>query len=171
MLTIVTNSTKGTATFDPSHRYRYCLTRSWSSTTPNDHQVTFIMLNPSQASAERDDPTIRACSQFAQRWGYHQLNIVNLFAYRTPHPATLKQASDPIGPANDYYLLQAAKSAHKVILAWGNWGTFLKRDQTIVKLLRPHHHKLHCLMRNNSGQPRHPLYIKRTTTPKPWRKQ
>ncbi|MEM9482899.1 MAG: DUF1643 domain-containing protein [Cyanobacteria bacterium P01_F01_bin.116] len=154
--------------FDPSHRYRYCLTRSWSSPNLNNHQVTFIMLNPSQADAERDDPTIRACSQFAQGWGYHQLNIVNLFAYRTPKPSNLKQISDPIGPDNDYYLLQATESAHKIILAWGNWGTLLKRDQTIVKLLRPHHYKLYCLMRNNSGQPRHPLYVKRTTSPKPW---
>ena len=168
MSIIVTNSTNGSAIFDPSHRYRYCLTRSWSSTAPNDHQVTFIMLNPSQANAERDDPTIRACSQFAQRWGYHQLNIVNLFAYRTPHPSNLQQTSDPIGPDNDHYLLQATESANKVILAWGNWGTLFKRDQTIVKLLHPHQHKLHCLMRNNSGQPRHPLYVKRTTQPKPW---
>lgn len=167
MLTIVTNSTKGSAIFDPSHRYRYCLTRSWPGPNPS-HQVTFIMLNPSQANADQDDPTIRACSQFARRWGYHQLSIVNLFAYRTPQPKTLQQASDPIGPDNDYYLLQAAESAHKVILAWGNWGTFLKRDQTVVKLLSSHHHKLHCLMRNNSGQPRHPLYIKRTIQPKPW---
>ncbi|MEL7508454.1 MAG: DUF1643 domain-containing protein [Cyanobacteria bacterium J06633_23] len=167
MLTIVTNSTKGSAIFDPSHRYRYYLTRTWPSTNPN-RQVTFIMLNPSQANAEQDDPTIRACSQFARRWGYQQLNIVNLFAYRTPQPSTLKQIADPIGPNNDHYLLQATESANKVILAWGNWGSLLKRDQTVVKLLNPYHKKLHCLMRNNSGQPRHPLYIKRTTQPKPW---
>ena len=98
------------------------------------------MLNPSQADAERDDPTIRACSQFAQRWGYHQLNIVNLFAYRTPHPSNLQQTSEPIGPDNDHYLLQATESANKVILAWGKIGrahvwTPVTRPDLVCRLL------------------------------------
>ncbi|MEA5463870.1 DUF1643 domain-containing protein [Leptothoe sp. PORK10 BA2] len=159
---------EGSAIFDVSRRYRYCLKRSWSGPNIHPHQVTFIMLNPSQANAERDDPTIRACSQFAQAWGYNQLNIVNLFAYRTPQPSALKRVADPIGPDNDQYLLQAIEAATQVILAWGNWGTLFNRAQTVLTLLQPQHHKLHCLARNQSGQPRHPLYIKRTTSPKPW---
>ena len=168
MLTIVTNSSGGAATFDEHKRYRYGLTRYWATSCDDSNQVTFIMLNPSQADAERDDPTIRACSQFAQGWGYDQLNVVNLFAYRSPHPSALKQTPDPVGPANDRCLVAAVESADRVILAWGNWGSLLNRDQAVMNLLQPHRHKLYYLMCNRSGQPRHPLYIKRTTQPKTW---
>ena len=106
MSIIVTKSSNGSATFDQSGRYRYQLTRFWGSLSQPPHQVAFIMLNPSQANAEQDDPTIRACSQFAKRWGYNQLNIVNLFAYRATQPSMLTKANDPIGPDNDRFLLQ-----------------------------------------------------------------
>lgn len=168
MLTIVTKSSTGSATFDDSYLYRYRLTRILAKNNQGFRQVTFIMLNPSTADADQDDPTIRACSQFAQRWGYNQLNVVNLFAFRTPHPSALAKAEDPIGPDNDRYLLQAAASADKVILAWGNRGNFLSRNQVVLNLLAPYYHNLYCLQRNHSGQPRHPLYIKRTRLSTPW---
>ena len=44
------------AQFDPTGQYRYSLTRGWDSTRPS---ITIIMLNPSQANATVDDPTIR----------------------------------------------------------------------------------------------------------------
>lgn len=168
MSTIVTNSPGGSATFDRTRRYRYTLSRFWMKDREHSHRVIFIMLNPSQANATDNDPTIRACSQFAQAWGYPQLEVVNLFAYRTPHPSALAQAEDPIGPDNDRYLLAAAAAADKIILAWGNWGSFLNRDQAVVTLLTPHSHKLYCLIHNRSGQPRHPLYVSRMTVPQRW---
>lgn len=168
MLTIVTKSSNGSATFDESGCYRYHLTRSWNTNGHIPNPVTFIMLNPSQANAEQDDPTIRACSQFAQRWGYNQLNVVNLFAYRATQPSLLPKATDPIGPANDRFLLEAAETTHQIILAWGNRGQLLKRHQTVLELLACYRHKLHCLARNHSGHPRHPLYIKRNIMPQPW---
>ena len=168
MSIIVTKSSHGSATFDQSGCYRYYLTRSWNTNDHAERPVAFIMLNPSQADAKHDDPTIRACRQFAQRWGFNQLNIVNLFAYRATQPSTLKKTTDPIGPANDRFLIQTAETAHQVILAWGNWGQLLKRHQAVIELLDCHRHKLYCLARNQSGQPRHPLYIKRTVQPVRW---
>ena len=168
MLTIVTKSLKGSATFDVSRRYRYQLTRSLENDNQQSGHVTFIMLNPSTANAEEDDPTIQACSQFTKKWGYNHLIVVNLFAYRTPQPLDLKHVTHPIGSENNRYLLTAAESATKVILAWGNWGSLLDRDQTVITLLKPYEHKLYYLIRNHSGQPRHPLYVKRTTRLKLW---
>jgi Protein of unknown function (DUF1643) len=51
-------------------RYRYLLTRQVAS---GGRRTTFIMLNPSTADASNDDPTIRRCIGFAQRWGCGQL--------------------------------------------------------------------------------------------------
>lgn len=159
------NAIERTAHFDATGRYRYSLGRQWRRHGP---QVTFIMLNPSQADAERDDPTLRACLQFAQRWEYASLAVVNLFAYRTPHPKALVKAAEPVGAGCDRALLTAATAADRIILAWGNWGKLLDRDRAVLKLLMPHQHKLYCLGRNQTQQPRHPLYVKRTTEPIPW---
>lgn len=159
---LISDPIKRTAVFDRTGRYRYCLERRWQA---KGSSVAFVMLNPSQADASRDDPTLRACMQFAQRWEHAALCVVNLFSYRTPHPAVLKQANDPIGDENDRYLLQAVEAADQVVLAWGNWGSLARRDRTVLTLLTPHQAKLTYLQLNRSGQPRHPLYIKRSVLP------
>ena len=148
------------AKFDPTGLYRYSLGRCWHSPGP---EVAFVMLNPSTADATHDDPTLRACIQFAQRWEYGSLRVVNLFGYRTPHPAELKTVDDPVGSENDDYLIEAVEQAQRVVLAWGNWGDLKGRDRTVLTLLKPYRDKLSCLQNNQSGQPRHPLYIKRST--------
>ncbi|NEP19382.1 MAG: DUF1643 domain-containing protein [Leptolyngbya sp. SIO4C1] len=165
MLTIV-NAVQRLAIFDPTRQYRYSLERRWQ---PHGPKVTFVMLNPSRADAERDDPTLRACSQFAQRWGYSALEVVNLFAYRTPEPQVLKTVSDPIGVECDRYLCSAAETAEQIVLAWGNWGALYGRDQAVRSLLSDHASKLRCLGLTQLNQPRHPLYLKRTTALSSWK--
>ncbi|MGB3669259.1 MAG: DUF1643 domain-containing protein [Phormidesmis sp.] len=152
-------SIERTAVFDSTGHYRYRLGRRWQ---PSGIEIAFVMLNPSRADAACDDPTLRACIQFAQRWNCAALSVVNLFGYRTPHPSELKQAQDPVGPENDAYVLQAVSEAEKVVLAWGNEGKLWARDRAMLNQLTPHQHKLYCIQRNRSGQPRHPLYIPRT---------
>lgn len=154
-----------TATFDSTGSYRYCLGRRWQSKGP---EVAFVMLNPSRADAQKDDPTLRACIQFAQRWEFVSLSVVNLFGYRTPHPAELKQAAEPVGIENDAYVLESVRRAKRVVLAWGNEGGLLGRDRAMLTLLKPYQSKLTCLQLNRSGQPRHPLYIKRCQKLKPF---
>ena len=153
------------ASFDPTGRYRYHLGRRWSAVEP---LLAIIMLNPSQADGSVDDPTIRRCMGLAQGWGFGAIAVVNLFAYRSPHPTELRQAADPIGPDNDNALITAAHSADQIVLAWGNWGRWRGRDRTVLALLAPAQPKLCCLGYNRTGQPRHPLYLPRQTQPIPW---
>ncbi|MEL7332166.1 MAG: DUF1643 domain-containing protein [Cyanobacteria bacterium J06560_2] len=158
----VTASIERTAILDRTGNYRYRLGRRWQTTGP---EVAFVMLNPSSADATQDDPTLRACIQFAQKWNYASLSVVNLFGYRTPHPSELKKVKDPIGAENDAYVLAAVTAAKKVVLAWGNEGGLLGRDRAILTQLLPHKQKLHYLLLNRSGQPRHPLYVSRSVVP------
>jgi hypothetical protein len=125
--------------------------------------VVFIALNPSTADHQQDDPTIRRCVGFAKHWGYQSMVIVNLFAYRATQPADLKAASNPIGPRNDYWLRTMVASADLTIACWGNHGSFLARDKTVLKRFPG----LHCIVQNKSLHPAHPLYLKASLTPIP----
>ena len=141
--------------------YRYLLWREWDS---SKETISFIMLNPSRADAEINDPTITRCINFAKSWGYGRLEVVNLFAYRTPHPSLLKQATEPIGRDNDRYILQSVERSDRVILAWGNHGTWSKRDLYTIKLLQNQNY-LYSLGITKRGCPRHPLYLRSNTKP------
>lgn len=135
--------------------YRYTLTRCWQSAAPT---VVFVMLNPSRADAEQDDPTLRRCIGFAQTWGFGVLEVVNLFAYRTAHPKQLRQAANPVGLDNDRYIQAATNRADRVVVAWGNQGGWRDRNQTVLTLLADL--DLYCLGVTQRQQPRHPLYVR-----------
>lgn len=139
--------------------YRYLLWREWDD---RGKTVAFIMLNPSRADATVNDPTITRCLQFARSWGYGRLEVVNLFAYRTPHPSLLKQAAEPIGQENDEYILKTVFNSDRAILAWGNWGTWQQRDLSVLRLLKTRS-PLYCFGITQKGCPRHPLYLHRTS--------
>lgn len=149
------------ACFDPTRHYRYTLWREWDAAGP---RVTFIMLNPSTADATHNDPTIRRCIQLAQQWHFGALEVVNLFAYCATTPATLKQVADPIGVDNPGYMLDAIHSATLVVAAWGNWGYLHQQDQVVIQRVTAST-PLYCLGVNQSGQPRHPLYLRRDIYP------
>jgi hypothetical protein len=147
------------AIFDSTHTYRYLLWRSWSEAPP----IAFVMLNPSTADAERNDPTIRRCIHFARSWGYGTLLVVNLFAYRATYPAQLSQVADPIGGENDRYLQLICPQVDRVMAAWGNQGALHQRHQQVLPLLP--NQRSYCLGVNRSGHPRHPLYVHSDTLP------
>ena len=141
--------------------YRYALWRRWAP----GPQVLFVMLNPSTADQQQDDPTIRRCIGFAASWGYGAVAVGNLFAFRTPSPTLLKRAARPIGRANDLWLQRLAAESSRMIAGWGNEGSFLGRDQQVRALLQP----LHALALTQQGQPRHPLYLPAAASPAQWR--
>ena len=77
------------AEFSPDKVYRYELWRIWDEALP---VCMFIGLNPSTADETVDDPTIRRCINFAKEWGYGQLVMTNLFAFRATKPAEMMRA-------------------------------------------------------------------------------
>ena len=153
------------ACFDSTGQYRYQLDRQWDETLP---AIALVMLNPSRADHQHDDPTLRRCMRLAQDWQYGSLTVVNLFAYCTSSPQVLKAVDDPIGVENDAAILQACQQAPCILLAWGNAGTLHQRDRIVLELLTPWRDRCHCLGLTRAGQPRHPLYIPRKTQPRPF---
>ena len=152
------------AIFDVNGRYRYSLWRSWSTHYP---RIVFILLNPSSADEQRNDPTIRRCMGFARAWNFGSMEVVNLFAYRATDYRELFKVSDPIGEENNHFLLQAVERCSTVVLGWGTRGTLLGRDRQVISLLA-HRNDVYCLGIMKDGKPRHPLYIKCDTNLMPF---
>lgn len=153
---------ESSAVFSPCGRYRYVLRRIWARTRP---PAVIVGLNPSTADAEKEDPTVRRCVQFARSWDYGGLVVVNLFAYRATFPADLFAAEAPIGPENDRFLAHSQEGAGVVVAAWGNHGTYRERAASVMERL----HRPHYLRLNKSGQPAHPLYLPSDLLPVPYR--
>jgi hypothetical protein len=146
-------SVKMTAQFDRTRRYRFSLHRVWR---PELQLATFVMLNPSTADHLKNDPTITRCINLARFWGFGGINVVNLFAYRTSSPAHLREIANPVGKENDRHIESNAFNAAKVILGWGNHGSWLARNEEVLELLSDF--DLWCIGSNKSGHPKHPLY-------------
>lgn len=164
-----TNYTAKEATLSACGQYRYLLRRTWKSTKDDitsmgliGRTLLFVMLNPSSADGLQDDPTLRRCVSFAQREKYPELEVVNLFAWRSPNPKVL--AEDwvrSVGPENDGYIERAAQRANLIIAAWGGNKT-MGRDQSVLRKLR-RHQDVFCLRTTKAGHPEHPLYLPDST--------
>ena len=139
--------------------YRYLLRRKWDENAP---QITFVMLNPSTADANQDDPTLRKCIHFAKSFSCGSLEVVNLFAYRATNPRELKKIADPVGSRNNCYIELAIRRADLIIVAWGTKGIFQKRNDEVLNLISGKQ-SLHCLGLTKDGHPRHPLYLRKST--------
>lgn len=157
-----------TALYSPCLRYRYALTRVWDPDAP---RLLYVMLNPSTATEQQNDPTIERCERRARALGYGGFRACNLFAWRETSPALMKTAADPTGPENDAQLAAAADwvgACGLILCGWGAHGTHLGRGATVAQLLAATGRHLGHLGLTRDGQPRHPLYIAYATQPARW---
>lgn len=156
-----------TAVLSEDGVYRYRLARWWGG----DHRAAiFVMLNPSTADAEVDDPTIGRCVGFAQSWGMGGLVVVNLYALRSTDPKGLWKSPDPVGPTNDEHLREVAETA--AMCDWplvAAWGANARPDRVAqVRALPGMQKQLSHLGLTKAGAPRHPLYLRADTTRTRW---
>jgi hypothetical protein len=153
------------ALLSPCGQYRYWLLRRWDWRYP---AVCFVMLNPSTADAEADDPTIKKCCRLARAWGAGGIEVVNLFAFRATKPKVMAAAADPVGPENDAAVAEAAAPAASVVLGWGNSIPRQCRGRVaqVLALLARLGKAPQCLAVTKEGQPQHPLFVKETPPPK-----
>lgn len=156
------------ATISDCGTYRYHLWRVWNDEAPT---MVFVMLNPSTADADKDDPTIRRCIGFARREGFGSISVRNVFALRATDPEELLTHPDPVGPENDKAML-AARSVmlmSRLVVAWGSriksprLKTHYQNAAMICQIQEPY-----CLGTTKSGDPRHPLYVHGETPLRRW---
>ena len=146
------------ASISPDGTYRYALLRRWAE----GPSLAFVMLNPSTADAQMDDPTIRRCVGFGRTLGFGALEIGNLGALRATNPDDFFRSPAPIGDLNDYVLDQIADRAQQVIVAWGAlpakpaWVR-ARAEKVLLKLTA--HRDVYALRVTAGGFPSHPLYL------------
>lgn len=142
-------------------QYRFDLTRAWGS----GPAVCWVMLNPSTATAEKDDPTIWNIMCRSLRWGFGSLVVVNIYPFRSSSPKVLKRwlAGGRSGRMSDNASRAWWHIGHceMVIAAWGAHADIEDVDYL---LSYPTFHPeigpdkpLHCLGLTKSGAPLHPL--------------
>lgn len=145
------------AQFSDCRNYRYALWRTWDESAGH---VCFIGLNPSTADETIDDPTIRRCIGFAQRWQRGGIYMLNLFALRATDPKVMKKSAEPVGTMNDSALLAYACRSAIVVAAWGIHGAYAARGELVAGWLPSQAEKsMYCLGLTKSGHPKHPLYL------------
>jgi len=166
------------ATFSPCGTYRYTLTRRWAD-GPN--VLTWVMLNPSTATAEKDDATIRRCIGFSRLWGYAGLLVVNLFAFRATKPADLivhlrESGRTPgpdrvIEPENLSWIAAVARRPGPIVAAWGAWARRIPGIDVELRRIRAmarNSGEWVCLGVTATGEPRHPLMVPYSTARRRW---
>lgn len=153
----------GSAIFSDDGRHRYLLERKLEKTIGEpvaSSTILWVMLNPSLAGADEDDPTIRKVKGFSSRWGFRRILVVNLYSIITPYPDELAQLEDRNGPENDAVIERAGADADRIVVAWGQQktpGLVGARSGRAIYLARgPSLKRLYCLGRTKEGHPRHP---------------
>ncbi len=166
---IVTKAIKSIADFSECMHYRWTLTRHFEGDDPR--VLNFVMLNPSTANADFNDPTVARCENRTLAMGYGTMIITNIFAFRATDPQNMRQYTAPVGDENDEAIVKSAQKADMVICAWGNHGQFMQRGQQVKLLLAENNiANLYYLKMNGCGEPAHPLYLRNELQPVLWNK-
>ena len=163
-------------------KYRFSLWREWRGTHERNNwrwlggkdgageqygdpkACVFVMLNPSTADAEQDDPTIRRCVNFAKAWKFERLEVVNLYAYRATDPKDLFAAGEAMHHFdNQRHVEMAARDSGIIICAWGAQGDSYQAETVRGWMYGKDHYALGF---TKDGHPRHPLYLRNDAMPK-----
>ncbi len=148
MVLSIKNNILRKAKFSKDKKHRYKLSRHWDLNKP---QILYIMLNPSIADENIDDPTIRRLLSFTREFNYGGFFVANLFTYITPYSKILDM-SIGLTKQNLNTLKDLAMKVDVVVYAWGN---SIKEPDELKKIIS----KPKCFGKNFNGSPKHPLYL------------
>jgi hypothetical protein len=105
--------------------------------------------------------------------GFGGIDVVNLFAWRSPSPLALTRNLFVVSEErdvylNDRYIQEFACRAKMVICAWGRHGAIGNRGARVRSDLATYGVQPFALKLNLDGSPAHPLYIKSSQRPIPF---
>lgn len=138
------------AVFSEDGKYRYLLSRDWAE----GKIAMCIGLNPSNANAEKNDPTINILIKTLTSLGFGGLRMVNLYAYISSKPSKLFEVADPQNE-NDAWLVTTAYGCQEIIFCWGSFKNIEYRAKKVMEMFP----SSKCFAKNTNGTPLHPMAI------------
>ena len=125
-------------------------------------------VNPSFASPENLDPTMKNVEAFAEAHGYDSYVMINLYPMRATNPSDMHKEKD------ENIVRENLKYIEKVLAAgncdiWAAWGNLIKTRkylkeclQSIASIADAYECKWYTIgAKTKEGHPHHPLYLNR----------
>ena len=148
--------TQKSAIFNKDKSKRFLLTRSWDYKNELSSCV-FIMMNPSLADSKTDDPTVKKCIYYSNKFGHNRLSIVNIF----PNVSTVPTINEFSFCKNNFHFIKdVLKDNQYIYLAW---GFNLEIQEWLKPLLK--NKNVFALEMSKQNTPKHPLYLKKDLDP------
>lgn len=158
------------AVYSPCDRFRYYLAE-YPANGPVK-KLTWVLLNPSTATAEKDDPTMRRVRGFTERMGCNAWEVLNVFAMRETYPINVFHAGpkNAMGERNGAFVADKLANAEMAMCAWGTMGTEQAVWGEHAEAIRAAQERgvLYCLKHTKDRHPQHPLYVPYDVEPEPY---
>jgi len=163
------------ATFSQDRKRRFDLIRDWRDEIGvPDKTALFVMLNPSKAGENEDDPTVRKVMGFARRWGFGRVVLVNLNPIVSTDPWELPPWNG-IDIANKLFIERWMQDVDLVVCAWGSPPSAICRKIAMEELIYSFRQVvrtcLHCIGLTKGGFPLHPSRVAYTKHPQLWERR
>ena len=152
---MIVDSEPSGAVFTDDRTHRLYLWRRWDKESP---WVMFIGLNPSTADERLNDPTVRRCIGFAEKWGYGGMFMCNVFTLVSTDPKKLN-VETPIVMCASLAMKVIRDRCREAVAGWGDLITQVRQGEERVERIKQDLSPLHCLGVTKQGNPRHPLYL------------
>lgn len=160
---------RGAAILSACGTYRYLLTREVGD---DPRALVAIGLNPSTADAVMPDATTTRLMNRTRALGFGRLVLVNLYGLRGRDPRILDTHPDPVGPEWVHHMgavLDAVSPRDVILAAWGASGPRRSpQPGRMAAMLGSRGLPAVCLGLCNTGEPRHPLYVRADAALLPW---
>jgi hypothetical protein len=158
MIKAICKTRKAMTVFSTCGQYRFRLEREIPDSKSN-LSILFIMLNPSTATSDKDDNTIKILQQIATKWGYGKILVGNLYPYCTSKPSILNCQEIPaeMQEENIKHVREMVSMCDIIIYAWGTKGPLGNKQKVPDWLQQLQQQKQpHCLGTSVKGIPKHP---------------
>lgn len=131
-----------------------------------DNPLVCFGVNPSTATPETPDPTIKSVQRFANIFGFDGYIMLNLYPQRATDPNQLHKLYDIESINRNLLAIYDVVPNNATI--WAAWGTLIEKRtylfstmDLIRKLLIGKHPKWVSIGQiSKNGHPHHPLYLK-----------
>jgi hypothetical protein len=131
----------------------------------NREPLIVFGINPSTASAEKNDTTISIVEHIAQMRGKDGYIMLNIYPMRATELDSKypKEADEALLEQNLRYISERIKQGDEVIAAWGthicDHDYFLKTLIHINEVIKAKSAKWICLKKTKDGHPHHPTRL------------